>query len=63
VRIKKPYRGETITVTVTPEEKTAIAENAEKEKRTMSGYIRYKLRDVLEGVNNPAQEVKQNGEL
>lgn len=52
MRIKKPYRGETITVTVTPEEKTAIAETAEKEKRTMSGFIRYKLRDVLEGVNN-----------
>lgn len=63
MRVKKPHRGDTITVTVTEQEKTAIAESAEKEKRTMSGYIRYKLRDVLEGVNNPAQEVNQNGEL
>ncbi len=52
MRIQKPYRGETITVTVTAEEKAAIAENAEKEKRTMSGFIRYKLRDVLEGAND-----------
>lgn len=52
MRIKRPYRGETITVTVTPKEKTAIAEAAEKEKRTISGYIRYRLRDILEGVND-----------
>lgn len=52
MKIKKPYRGETVTITVTEREKTAIAEEAEKEKRTMSGYIRYRLRDVLEGVNN-----------
>lgn len=63
MRIKRPYRGETITVTVTPKEKTAIAEAAEKEKRTISGYIRYRLRDILEGVNDDAKEAGQNGEL
>lgn len=52
MRIQKPHRGETITVTVTAQEKAAIANNAEKEKRTISGYIRYKLRDILEGVND-----------
>lgn len=52
MRIVKPYRGETITITVTAHEKAAIAESAEKDKRTISGYIRYRLRDVLEGVND-----------
>lgn len=61
MKINKPYRGETITVTVTEQEKTAIAENAEKEKRTISSYIRYKLRDILEGVNDGMKESEQNG--
>lgn len=52
MKIQKPYRGETITVTVTAQEKAAIAEHAEKEKRTISGYVRYRLMDILEGVND-----------
>ncbi len=52
MRILKPHRGDTVTFTVTEQEKNKIASEAEKEKRTMSGYIRYRLRDVLEGVNN-----------
>lgn len=52
MKIQKPHRGETITFTVTREEKIAIAKQAEEEKRTMSGYIRYRLRDILEDMND-----------
>ena len=52
MKIQKPFRGCTITVTVTEQEKTAIAEQAEKENRTISGCIRYRLSDVLEGKND-----------
>jgi len=48
MKIDKPYRGETVTITVTEDEKKAIAACAEKEKRTISGFIRYRLRDVFE---------------
>lgn len=55
MRIVKPFRGSTITVTVTEGEKAAIAEAAEKAQRTISGYIRYRLRDILEGANNDGE--------
>jgi len=48
MRISRPRRDCTITFTVTKTEKAAIANMAEKEKRTIGGYIRYRLNDVLE---------------
>lgn len=52
MKIQKPNRDCTVTVTLTEQEKLAIGKEAENERRTISGYIRYKLRDVLEGVND-----------
>lgn len=52
MRIQKPARDERIAVTLTEQEKAAIAREAEKESRTVTSYIRYRLRDILEGVND-----------
>ncbi len=52
MKIQKPNRDCTVTVTLTEAEKVAIGKQAESEGRTISGFIRHKLCDVLEGVNN-----------
>lgn len=52
MRIKRPSRDERIVVTVTEQEKMKIAEIAQQDNRTICSYIRYRLRDILEGVND-----------
>jgi hypothetical protein len=52
MRGKNTQRNCIIAIGVTENEKIAIAEAAELEKRSVSNYIRYRLNDILEGVND-----------
>jgi len=52
MREKKQRRNCMINITVTEGEKIAIAREAEREKRTISNYIRCRLQDILEGIDD-----------
>lgn len=54
MKIKKPVRDQTFAVTCTAEEKEEIYRKAQESGRTVSGYVRWLVKQ---------QEEKRDGEL
>lgn len=51
MKIEKPVRDQTFTVTCTAEEKEAIFRKAREADRTVSGYIRWLVKQMEEKQN------------
>ena len=65
MKIQRPFRGCTFTVTATEEEKEEVSRRAAEKDMTVSAYIRWLLANypASEKKRRKAKEAEQNGEL